>query len=144
MGTVLIADDNPADIELLQLAFAESGIHADFRTAADGRGALELIELIRPDVMLLDVKMPRIGGLQVLEAVRERSDLDDVPVVIMSSSKAEPDIARAEALGALRYWQKGSQFSDILAFVRTLAQLVPALRADHHPRPPRSPAVHAS
>jgi CheY-like chemotaxis protein len=142
MSTILIADDNHADIELLLIAFSENGIQATFHTAHDGREAMELLQHLRPDLMLLDVRMPRIGGLQVLETVRGRSDLQDVPVIIMSSSMAAQDIDRAQSLGALRYWQKASLFADTLALVRTLPELVPTLRTGHSPGPPQPPALH--
>ncbi|HEX3132653.1 MAG TPA: response regulator [Planctomycetota bacterium] len=142
MIRIVIADDNPADIELLLLAFSESDLVATIDTAPDELAALELIDRIRPDLVLLDVKMPKIGGLQVLDAIRSRSELRHVPVIIMSSSKAEQDIQRATSLGALHYWQKGSAFSETRAFIQSLPRLVPALHASQGHAPSASPNHH--
>jgi CheY-like chemotaxis protein len=125
---ILIADDNPADIEVLELAFEEVGLHPDFLIAKDGSEALALLERERPVLALLDIKMPKVTGFEVLQAVRATPRLQNLPIIVMSSSIAEQDRQRAEELGAMRYWVKPAVFPDAVALVKTLPDLVPSLR----------------
>lgn len=115
--TVFIADDNPADLTLLDLAFSESGVEANLITASDGMEAIERLKSIQPDLILLDIKMPRADGFEVLRWVRSETRLTDVPVIIMSSSNASNDHVQALALGALRLWSKPTKFEEVIAFV---------------------------
>ena len=125
---ILIADDNPADIEFFQLAFEELGMSPDFLIAKDGGEAIALLERDYPVVALVDIKMPKVDGFEVLQTIRATPRLQNLPVIIMSSSVAEQDRQRAIALGAMRYWVKPSRFADAVALVKTLPALVPALR----------------
>lgn len=125
---ILIADDNPADIEMLELAFEEAGLHPHLLIARDGSEALALLERERPVLALIDIKMPKVTGFDVLQEVRATPRLQNLPVIIMSSSDADQDRQRAEELGAMRYWVKPSVFLEMVALVRGLPDLVPALR----------------
>lgn len=125
---ILIADDNPADIEVFALAFEELGLTPDFLIAKDGSEALALLERERPVLALLDVKMPKATGFEVLQAIRATPRLQNLPVIVMSSSEAEQDRQQALDLGAMRYWVKPAVFPDAVALVKTLPGLVPALR----------------
>ena len=131
--TVLIADDNPSDIDILQLAFEENRLAADFLTANDGLAAIALLPGATPGLFLIDIKMPRADGFAVLSAIRGEARFAGVPVIIMSSSAAGSDRQRAAALGATRYWVKPARFHESIALVATL----PALLASG---PPWSPA----
>ena len=122
--TVLIADDNPSDIDLIQLAFEENRLVADFLTANDGLAAIALLPTAAPGLFLIDIKMPRADGFEVLRAIRGERRFDGVPVVVMSSSAAEHDRQRAFALGATRYWVKPARFHESIALVATLPQLL--------------------
>ena len=122
--TVLIADDNPADIDLIQLAFEENRLAAEFLTAQDGLAAIALLPASAPGLFLIDIKMPRADGFEVLRAIRGERRFDAVPVVMMSSSAAEQDRQRALALGATRYWVKPARFHESIALVATLPQLL--------------------
>src|SRR5206468_3618842 len=124
---VLIADDNPADIELLILAFEEQRLEARFLIAADGHQAIGFLDREHPHLVLLDIKMPRADGFEVLDALRLRPALADVPVIMMSSSNAEHDRRRSLALGATRYWPKPALYHEALSLVGSLPALVPAL-----------------
>jgi CheY-like chemotaxis protein len=126
-ATVLIADDNPADIELLVLAFEEQRLQARLLIARDGLQAIECLDRERPHLVLLDIKMPRADGFEVLAALRLRPALADVPVIMMSSSTAEHDRRRSLALGATRYWVKPSLYHEALSLVGSLPALVPGL-----------------
>jgi CheY-like chemotaxis protein len=130
--TVLIADDNPADIDLLQLAFEENRLAADFLTASDGLAAIALLPQANPGLFLIDIKMPRADGFEVLARVRGERRFDAVPAIIMSSSAAAEDRERAFTLGATRYWVKPARFHESISLVATL----PSLLAAGRPWPP--------
>ena len=125
---ILIADDNPADIEVLTLAFEDLGLKPDLIIAKDGGEALTLLEREHPVLALVDIKMPKVDGFDVLQAIRATPRLQNVPVIIMSSSVADQDRQRALDLGAMRYWVKPALFAETVALVKTLPDLVPALR----------------
>ena len=124
--TVLVADDNPADIDLIQLAFEENRLTADFLTASDGLAAIALLPGASPGLFLIDIKMPRADGFEVLARIRGERRFDAVPAIIMSSSAAAQDRERAFALGATRYWVKPARFHEAIALVATLPQLIAA------------------
>jgi CheY-like chemotaxis protein len=128
---ILIADDNPADIEFFELAFDDLDLHPEFLIAKDGREALALLEGEQPALALLDIKMPKLTGFEVLQAIRATPRMQHLPVIVMSSSMAAQDRQRATQLGAMCYWVKPSIFSDAIALVKTLPGLVPALRPVH-------------
>ncbi len=132
---VLIVDDNGADIELIMLAFEESGLQAFIVTAQDGHMALEQLANCRPDLILLDINMPRIDGFELLAEIRGNRQLAGMPVIMMSSSSSAIDQARAKKLGANRYWVKPTRFSDWVALVGSL----PAISAVFAAAPARPP-----
>jgi two-component system response regulator RegX3 len=98
---VLIVEDEPSYLEALQITLEPEGFSV--RTAADGRSGLALFESSRPEVILLDLMLPDISGLDVLRAVRQRSE---VPVIVVSAKSAEADIVAALELGADDYLTK--------------------------------------
>ena len=122
--TVFIADDNPADQELIQLAFAEAGMQAEFIAASDGLTAIELLKTVVPNLILLDIKMPLADGFEVLRWLRGDERLCKVPVIIMSSSSAASDRQRAIDFGALRFWSKPTKFEDTIAFAASLESVL--------------------
>ncbi len=122
-ASILIADDNPADIDLLMLAFEESGLQAEWTVANDGLRAIELLQTATPALILLDIKMPGADGFEVLTYLRGQARLRDVQVIVMSSSSASADQERALRLGASRFWTKPERFEDILRFVASLRGL---------------------
>ena len=126
---IAIIDDNPADVELLQLAFAESGIPADFEVCRDGIEAMVRFQAIVPDLVLIDINMPLVEGFAVLEAMRAMPPLAGIPTIMMSSSLAAHDRKRALESGATRYWVKTHRFADLVEQVAALAGLLPPLAA---------------
>lgn len=126
---LLLVEDNPDDAELtmgsLQAAvpYATIGWVEDGAEALDylfGRGNYAANPPPPPGVVLLDLSMPKIGGLEVLKAIRADSRIRRVPVVVLTSSNEESDITRSYDLGANSYVVKPVDFDDFNETVRTL------------------------
>ena len=121
---VFIADDNLADVELIQLAFSENNMNVDFVVASDGLQAMEKLQTVLPTLIFLDIKMPGADGFEVLSFVRSQPRLRDVHVLIMSSSIARTDQERALRLGASQYWPKPARFNDAVELIGSLRRFV--------------------
>ena len=117
---IYIIDDNPADIELVRLAFAENGIAVRCAAFRDGIEALVQLETALPDLVLIDINMPLVEGFTVLEAMRAMPRLAGIPAIMMSSSRAEHDRQRALRCGAAQYWVKTHSFTDLVERVAAL------------------------
>lgn len=106
-GRLLLVEDDPRDVKLFLHATSACGLeHADVTVVRDGAEALELltdVALRLPDLVLLDVKLPKVDGLEVLAQVRATASLTRLPVVMHSSSREERDISSAYDLGANAY-----------------------------------------
>ena len=116
---IFIVDDSPIDIELTTLALQATGLEIVVRSATDGKTALAMLRngLGVPALILLDLKMPGMSGIEVLRAIRADDRLRDLPVVVVTSSALESDRADAFAAGASDYMQKPlalAQFSKDL------------------------------
>jgi CheY-like chemotaxis protein len=130
MKTILLVEDNPTDEKLTVRAFQKSGIANEVFVVRDGAEALDYVfgtgahggrspaEL--PSVILLDLKLPRIEGLEVLRRIRADARTRLVPIVVLTSSKEEEDIARSYELGANAYVRKPVEFAEFLEAARTL------------------------
>lgn len=105
---ILIVDDSPNDIELTVLALEATGREVCVCSATDGESALALLREGHglPAVVLLDLKMPGMGGLEVLREIRADDRLKELPVVVVTSSSLEADRADGIAAGASDYMQK--------------------------------------
>ena len=121
---VFIADDNLADVELIQLAFSENNMNVDFVVASDGLQAMEKLQTVLPTLIFLDIKMPGADGFEVLSFVRSQPRLRDVRVLIMSSSIARTDQERALRLGASQYWPKPARFNVAVELIGSLRRFV--------------------
>lgn len=129
--TVLIVEDDPNDVLLLQRAFSKVSVPHDLRIARDGEEALDYLEGAGPYadraahplpcLVLLDLKLPRRSGLEVLEGIRRTPALSGLPVIILTSSREESDIQRAYERGANSYLVKPVGFEGLLDLVRELA-----------------------
>lgn len=125
---ILMAEDEPADAYLLKLALGESGIAADVQHVVDGREALEYLrrqgprfaQASRPDLILIDLNMPRMDGREFLAVVKGEADLRDIPVVVLSTSQVERDVLAAYRLGAAGYIAKSP---DVDVFINDIRRL---------------------
>jgi CheY-like chemotaxis protein len=124
---ILLVEDNPDDLELTQLALRSAKVVNRLVVARDGVEALDLLfrdggdgAPLRPIVVLLDLKLPRVDGLQVLERIRGDASTRELPVVVLTSSDEEEDRHRSYALHANSYVRKPVDFDRFQAAVRQL------------------------
>ena len=123
---IMLVDDNDADIELTKSTLEEGKVRMNIVTASDGQQALEQLEqaLTRgdelPDLILLDLNMPRLDGRGLLRTMRQREELKAIPVVVLTSSDAEQDIVKSYKLGANCYVNKPVGLDEFQKIVRTV------------------------
>lgn len=113
MTRILLVEDEPSFVEAIRVSFEREGMTVE--AASDGRAALTAFGQRRPDLVLLDLMLPEVSGLDVLRAIRRESD---VPVIVVSAKDAEADIVTALELGADDYVTKPYSVRELLARVR--------------------------
>ena len=129
-GTVLIAEDNRDDFYLLEQAFKRAEIKARLHWVLNGLDAKAYLEGASeygdrskhplPDLALVDLKMPAMGGFELLQWIRMQPFLKRMPVVVLTSSERSPDINKAYDLGANSYLVKPSNLADLVQLVQSL------------------------
>ena len=125
--TILIAEDDPNDVMLLELAIRRNGIANPVRVVRDGEEAVEYLEghgkyadrqkYPMPSVIISDVKMPRRSGLEVIEWVRRHPQCSIIPIVMLSGSRIEHDVMSAYKLGANSYFTKPSTLDELTELI---------------------------
>ena len=129
--TILLAEDSLADAEMAIDALREANLANAIVHVEDGVEAMEYLlrqgafadrEPGNPAVLLLDIKMPRLDGLEVLQRIRDNEDLKQIPVVILSSSREESDLARSWNLGVNAYVVKPVDINQFFEAVKTLGK----------------------
>jgi len=128
--TILLVEDNPDDVELTIRALKKNNIANEVVITRDGEEALEYLtatgkyadrqQADLPQVVLLDLKLPKVGGIEVLRALRADPRTRLLPVVVLTSSTEEPDIITSYQLGANSYIRKPVDFNQFLEAVRQL------------------------
>ena len=120
---ILLVEDDP-DHELLTIrALKRSNIGNDVRVARDGEEAINLLfgeNPLKPQVILLDLKLPKVDGLEVLRRLRENASTRMLPVVVLTSSDEERDLVRSYQLGVNSYIRKPVNFNDFAEATRQL------------------------
>lgn len=125
---LLLVEDSVADAKLVALALEESGSTTQVTRVEDGVATLELLdrvllgEALRPDLVVLDLNLPRVGGLDVLRRIKSDPDLRTLPVVVFSTSRAEVDVAAAYACGASSYVVKPLDLHRFMEVVTSIEQ----------------------
>lgn len=127
---ILLVEDNPDDAELTRLAFKENNICNDFMIVHDGEEALDFLFArgkysdLQPEnlpaVVLLDLKLPKIGGLEVLRLLRADERTNCLPIIILTSSKEEEDVLSSYRYGANAYVRKPVDYQKFVEAARTL------------------------
>jgi len=130
--TILVADDNTVDCLLVKEAVKKARLHNDLRFVADG---VELMDYLhrrgkyvkaadapRPGLVLLDLNMPRKDGREALAEIKADPQLSDLPIVVMTTSKADEDFWRARGLGANIYLVKPVTFDALVNVVKSLGR----------------------
>ncbi|AHW58953.1 MAG: response regulator [Tannerellaceae bacterium] len=116
---ILIVEDNPVDLDLTLRAFKSQKLDNPILTARDGEEALDFIEKWekgepRPVVILLDLKMPKVNGLEVLKELKTHPRLKTIPIVVLTTSSESTDVRDAYQLGANSYIVKPVDFEKFL------------------------------
>jgi CheY-like chemotaxis protein len=126
---VLLVEDNPGDVMLTTEALEEAKLHINMSVVSDGMEALDFLyrrgryaEAPRPDLMLLDLNMPRKDGREVLAELKGDPDLRGIPVVVLTTSRAEQDIVRTYNLHANAYVTKPVDLEQFIAIVHAINQ----------------------
>jgi CheY-like chemotaxis protein len=126
---ILLVDDNPADVRLTAEALKEAKIRNSLNVAFDGVDALKYLRkednhanARRPDLILLDLNLPRKDGREVLADIKNDEDLKRIPVVVLTTSEAEEDILKAYNLHANCYITKPVDFKQFTKVIRTIEE----------------------
>jgi CheY-like chemotaxis protein len=119
LNKLLLVEDNPMDVDLTRRAFAMNKLPVTIDVASDGEEAVGYIKkwdegLPLPKVILLDLKLPKIGGLQVLKTIKLHSIYQHIPIVVLTSSSEERDVYTAYEYGANSYIVKEIDFDKFL------------------------------
>src|SRR5262245_25993842 len=127
---ILLVEDNASDEKLALLAFQRCGVPCEIAVARDGADALDYLfaagkyhdrdPAARPAVVLLDLKLPRISGLEVLRRIRATPETRLLPVVILTASREDEDLTRGYTLGANAYLRKPVDFTEFLDSAKAL------------------------
>jgi len=120
---ILLVEDNPNDAELTQRALKKTNLAARLAIARDGAEALEYLlgNRPKPKVIFLDLKLPKIDGIEVLRRIRADDRMRSVPVVVLTSSQEERDISQCYKLGINSYVVKPVEFDKFYKAVGDLA-----------------------
>lgn len=126
-ATVLLVEDSPGDVRLTQEAFREAGRGVHLHVANDGVEAMAFLRRTgiytgapRPDLILLDLNLPRMDGREVLAQVKEDEALKLIPTIILTTSNAQSDIVRSYQLNANCYLTKPAKFDEFEKLVRSI------------------------
>ncbi|MFO0577739.1 MAG: response regulator [Polyangia bacterium] len=126
---ILLVEDNPKDLELALLALEKSNLANEVVTVRDGKEALDYLfrrgvhadrQQGNPAVVLLDLKLPKVDGIQVLEKIKAEPSLQAVPVVMLTTSREEKDLLRSYQLGVNAYVVKPVAFKDFIDAIQEL------------------------
>jgi CheY-like chemotaxis protein len=128
---ILLVEDNPADVYLFRLALDAAGLNYELTVIADGAEALAFVQgegkhasNPPPDLVVLDINLPKSDGIQVLRAIRRNERFANIPVVITSSSPSLPPRAAAEQLDFARYIRKPPDLEDFLRIGEVLKDVL--------------------
>jgi len=124
---VLLVEDSPGDVRLTREALKDAKVHVNLRVASDGIEAMaflnregEFADAPRPDLILLDLNLPRKDGREVLEEIKASATLKSIPVVILTTSAADEDILRSYRLHANCYITKPVDLEGFLTVIRSI------------------------
>lgn len=128
--TILVVEDNPQETILLQRAFTETGRDIAAKFVVNGEEAIDYLsgtdqfhdrsQFPEPDLVIMDLKMPRTGGFEVLEWFRNLQEGALVPVIVLTASNQEADVQRAYSLGANSYFLKPASFDKFREMIKII------------------------
>jgi len=124
---VLLVEDDPGDVLMTREAFEDNKLRNRLSVVSDGVSALEFlrkegdhVDAPTPDLILLDLNLPRMDGREVLQALKADADLRSIPVVVLTTSEAEEDVVRSYSLHANAYVTKPVDFDRFIEVVRQI------------------------
>jgi two-component system, chemotaxis family, response regulator Rcp1 len=125
---ILLVEDSPGDVRLIREAFRSADATPNLHVAADGVEAMTFLrrqgehgDAPRPDLILLDLNLPRMDGREVLALIKQDQDLKTIPIIILTTSEAETDIKRTYELQASCYLTKPSHLEEFERLIATLS-----------------------
>lgn len=126
---VLVVEDNPNDVTIVKRAMRKSEVKCELSFARDGEEALNFLyrkgefeDAPRPDVILLDLNLPKINGLEVLAKIKEDERLRRIPVIVLTISEREEDMVKAYDSGAASYMTKPVDSKDFERLIQTVQE----------------------
>lgn len=123
---ILLVEDSPSDVRLVKEALRQTSVPVQLSVARDGVEAMDQLSAgerdgyALPDLIVLDLNLPRMNGREVLAAIKQAPGLKQIPVVIMTSSRADEDVSAAYLLNANCYITKPSDFQQYMDVVRAI------------------------
>lgn len=121
---ILLIEDNPGDVRLTEMAFEDGKINNNLHVARDGEEALDVLlrrddhaDAPRPDIVLLDLNLPKIDGHEVLKRIRADDELRTLPVVVLTSSESDDDVRKSYERNSNAYITKPVQAGDFLEVI---------------------------
>ena len=139
---ILLVEDNPGDARLAREALKDAAVHNNLNWVADGVEALAYVKregkhanATRPDIIVLDLNLPRKNGREVLAEIKAHDDYKGIPIVVLTSSAAEEDIQRVTSLDAHCYITKPMDLDEYIQVARTVERLAVGSRAPVEPLP---------
>ncbi len=124
---ILLVEDNPGDVRLTREALKEGKVYSNLHTVKDGVEAMDFLRrkgkyagVPRPDIILLDLNLPKKDGREVLEEIKTDNDLKRIPVVVLTTSKAEEDVLRTYNLHANCYVTKPVDLEKFMVVVKSI------------------------
>lgn len=143
---ILLVEDNHVDVKLTKEALKEGKVHNSLHVARDGEEAIDFLyrqgkfaDAVRPDIILLDLNLPRIDGREILKRIKADPHLRRIPVVVLTTSKAEEDILRSYDLNVNCYITKPVDMDQFIAVVKAIDNFwftVVSLPSDLEPETP--------
>lgn len=130
INRILYAEDNLNDIELTLSAFAEHNLANAVDVVRDGQEVLDYLQMVgkykerspeNPVVILLDIKMPKIDGIEVLKQIKHSEEFKSIPVVMLTSSQMETDLVKSYELGANAFVVKPIDFTEFIDTIKSIA-----------------------
>ena len=124
---ILLVEDNPGDIRLAQEALKEDKLSSNLYVVNDGVSAMQFLrgegsygDMPRPDLVLLDLNLPRMDGREVLAEVKRDPELGKIPIVVLTTSRADEDVCRAYSLNCNCYVTKPVAFDDYIEVIKAI------------------------
>jgi CheY-like chemotaxis protein len=124
---ILLVEDNPGDVRLTIEGLKEAKVRNNLHVARDGVEAIEFLrrqgkfaDAVRPDLILLDLNLPRMDGREVLATIKSDADLKTIPVVVLTTSSAEQDVLHSYELQANSYITKPVDLEQFIKVVRSI------------------------